>query len=87
MHSRQVLDLYLPDLGHATPLIVWIHGGAFRKGSKIEDCATQASRIKYHIRSTVLQTELDGEFQGNERAIAGLDECLRQLGLDYVDCS
>jgi 2,5-diketo-D-gluconate reductase A len=30
-------------------------------------------------------TKLDGEFQGNERAIAGLDECLRQLGMDYVD--
>jgi 2,5-diketo-D-gluconate reductase A len=30
-------------------------------------------------------TKLDGEFQGNERAIAGLDECLRQLGLEYVD--
>lgn len=30
-------------------------------------------------------TKLDGEFQGNERAIAGLDECLRQLGTDYVD--
>ena len=24
-HPRQVLDLYLPDLGPATPLIVWIH--------------------------------------------------------------
>ncbi len=30
-------------------------------------------------------TKLDGEFQGNERATAGLDECLRQLGMDYVD--
>jgi 2,5-diketo-D-gluconate reductase A len=30
-------------------------------------------------------TKLDGEFQGNDRAIAGLDECLRQLGMDYVD--
>ena len=30
-------------------------------------------------------TKLDGEFQGNERAIAGLDECLRQLDMDYVD--
>ena len=30
-------------------------------------------------------TKLDGEFQGDDRAIAGLDECLRQLGLDYVD--
>jgi len=30
-------------------------------------------------------TKLDGDFQGSERAVAGLDECLRQLGLDYVD--
>ncbi len=30
-------------------------------------------------------TKLDGEFQGEDRAIAGLETCLRQLGLDYVD--
>ena len=30
-------------------------------------------------------TKLDGEFQGNERAVAGLDNCLQQLGLEYVD--
>lgn len=30
-------------------------------------------------------TKLDGEFQGTERAVVGLDECLRQLRLDYVD--
>lgn len=30
-------------------------------------------------------TKLDGEFQGDERALAGLDKCLLQLGLDYVD--
>jgi 2,5-diketo-D-gluconate reductase A len=30
-------------------------------------------------------TKLDGEFQGNDRAVAGLDECLRQLDLEYVD--
>src|ERR1044071_5138828 len=29
-------------------------------------------------------TKLDGEFQGDDRAIAGLDECLSQLGLEYV---
>jgi 2,5-diketo-D-gluconate reductase A len=30
-------------------------------------------------------TKLDGAFQGNDRAIAGLDECLQHLDLDYVD--
>ena len=30
-------------------------------------------------------TKADGAFQGEDRAIAGLDESLRRLGLDYVD--
>ncbi len=30
-------------------------------------------------------SKLDGEFQGHDRAIAGLDECLSQLQMDYVD--
>lgn len=33
-HPRQKLDLYLPADGENRPLIVWIHGGAFRMGSK-----------------------------------------------------
>ena len=30
-------------------------------------------------------TKLDGEFQGGDRAVDGLHESLRRLGLDYVD--
>jgi len=30
-------------------------------------------------------TKLDGPYQGDDRAVAGLDECLGRLGLDYVD--
>jgi acetyl esterase/lipase len=38
-HERQRLDLYLPSVPQAgrLPLIVWIHGGAFRMGSKEGD--------------------------------------------------
>ena|SRR5688572_1007208 len=32
-----------------------------------------------------ITTKLDGPFQGNDRAIGGLDESLRRLGLEYVD--
>ena len=32
-----------------------------------------------------ITTKLDGAFQGGDRAIAGLDESLQRLGLDYVD--
>jgi acetyl esterase/lipase len=37
-HARQTLDLYLPHAPGAgdalRPLIIWVHGGAFRMGSK-----------------------------------------------------
>lgn len=33
-HERQKLDLYLPEQGENRPLLIWIHGGAFRMGSK-----------------------------------------------------
>ena len=32
-----------------------------------------------------ITTKLDGEFQGQERALAGLEGSLKRLGLDYVD--
>lgn len=32
--SRQTLDLYLPKGDEVKPLVIWIHGGAFRFGSK-----------------------------------------------------
>jgi 2,5-diketo-D-gluconate reductase A len=35
--------------------------------------------------SLFVTTKLDGPFQGNDRAIGGLDESLRRLGMDYVD--
>ena len=33
-HDRQKLDLYIPGNGSAFPLVVWVHGGAWRAGSK-----------------------------------------------------
>ena len=33
-HHRQKLDLFIPDEGKNFPLIIWVHGGAFRMGCK-----------------------------------------------------
>ncbi len=33
-HERQKLDLYLPQGAGPFPLVIWIHGGAWRAGSK-----------------------------------------------------
>jgi poly(3-hydroxybutyrate) depolymerase len=31
---RLLLDLYLPERAEGAPLLVWVHGGAWRGGSK-----------------------------------------------------
>ena len=33
-HERQKLDLYIPNAGENLPLIIWVHGGAWRGGNK-----------------------------------------------------
>ena len=33
-HERQKLDLYVPAVGENLPLIIWVHGGAWRGGDK-----------------------------------------------------
>ena len=33
-HERQKLDLYIPDAAENLPLIIWVHGGAWKGGNK-----------------------------------------------------
>jgi acetyl esterase/lipase len=48
-HPRQTLDLYLPQAERPLPLIIWIHGGAFRMGSKEDDVPVEQLGRGYAI--------------------------------------
>ncbi|MEW6159139.1 MAG: alpha/beta hydrolase [Verrucomicrobiota bacterium] len=50
-HPRQKLDLFLPPQGAHWPLIVWIHGGAWRGGSKENSPALPFLRQGYAVAS------------------------------------
>ena len=50
-HPRQVLDLYLPPGAGSVPLIVWIHGGAFRMGDKADRIPLEMLEQGYAIAS------------------------------------
>jgi acetyl esterase/lipase len=50
-HARQKLDLYLPGKSTNTPLVVWVHGGAWREGSKDNTRATWLLSEGYAVAS------------------------------------
>lgn len=51
-HERQMLDLYLPQNGGDNlPLIIWIHGGAWRAGSKDKCPAARFASRGYAVAS------------------------------------
>jgi acetyl esterase/lipase len=50
-HERQKLDLYLPTGGTNLPLIIHIHGGAFRAGSKEQGAPVGYLRLGYAVAS------------------------------------
>ena len=50
-HLRQMLDLYLPHAARPLPLIIWIHGGAFRVGDKQDRIPVEKLEQGYAIAS------------------------------------
>ena len=50
-HPRQKLDLYLPQDEKNAPLIVWVHGGAWRAGSKENDVPLAYVATGYAVAS------------------------------------
>jgi acetyl esterase/lipase len=50
-HERQKLDIFLPEKGEKLPLIVWIHGGGWRQGSKESNPALVFTQKGYAVAS------------------------------------
>ena len=50
-HPRQKLDLFLPSASAKLPLIFWVHGGAFRLGSKEDGVPLDFLNAGYAVAS------------------------------------
>ncbi len=50
-HERQKLDLFIPVSASPIPLIIWVHGGAFRMGSKADKVPLEYLTRGYAVAS------------------------------------
>jgi len=62
-HDRQTLDIYVPTEGRGPfPLIVWIHGGAWKQGSKDGCIPLPWSQKGYVVASINYRLSQDAKF-------------------------
>jgi acetyl esterase/lipase len=68
-HVRQTLDLYMPVADHPVPLVVWIHGGAWKLGSK------DWINIGYLTQQGYAIASVDYRFSGDAKFPAQIQDC------------
>src|SRR5512137_1648771 len=83
-HERQKLDLYVPVDGEGPfPLIVWIHGGAWKSGSK-ERCIPTPWALKgYVVASINYRLSQDARFPAQIEDCKAAVRWLRAHAKDY----
>jgi acetyl esterase/lipase len=83
-HERQKLDLYVPVEGEGPfPLIVWIHGGAWKYGSK-EGCIPSPWALKgYVVASINYRLSQDAKFPAQIEDCKAAVRWLRAHAKDY----
>jgi len=85
-HERQKLDLYLPKGGRDLPLLIWIHGGAFRMGSKNDGVKTAYIAEGYAVASLDYRLSQDALFPAQiedcKAAVRWLRANAKSYGLD-----
>src|SRR4051812_37505860 len=77
---RLNLDLYLPPGKARTPLIVWVHGGAWRSGSKTSMPLGKLVEAGHPIASVDYRLSTQGKFPAQVHDIKAAIRFLRSHG-------
>ncbi len=77
------LDLYLPDDEAGAPLLVWIHGGAWQRGSKETINTTDLVGEGFAIASVDFRNSVDAPFPAQIHDIKAAIRFLRAKAGDY----
>jgi len=86
---NQVVDLYVPDGSGPWPLVIGIHGGAFRAGTRNWELSNVPALLEQGYAVAAVEYRLSGEalfpaaVQDVKQATAYLRAHAGELGLDY----
>ena len=82
-HERQKLDLYLPKGDGVRPLIINIHGGAFRMGSKEQGVPLECVRQGYAVASINYRLSQHAKFPAQIQDCKAAVRWLRAHATEY----
>jgi acetyl esterase/lipase len=82
-HERQKLDLYLPKEGARLPLIINIHGGAFKMGSKEQGVPTEYLAQGYAVASINYRLSQHAKFPAQIQDCKAAVRWLRAHAYEY----
>ena len=82
-HARQKLDLFLPNEGTNLPLIINIHGGAFKMGSKEQDMPLEYLTQGYAVASINYRLSQHAQFPAQIEDCKAAVRWLRAHAAEY----
>jgi acetyl esterase/lipase len=78
--DKHLLDLYLPPHGtNATPLLVWVHGGAWREQDKYGDMNYMKNLLRTIIEKGYALASIDYRNSTTAKFPAQIQDCNRAL--------
>jgi acetyl esterase/lipase len=78
-----LLDLYLPDGGIVAPLAVWVHGGAWRGGTKDQNFPRALREEGYAVASLDFRLSGESPFPAQVHDIKAALRFLRAMASDF----
>lgn len=82
-HERQTLDLFLPAADGPLPLLIWVHGGAFRMGSKADKVPLAYLEDGFAVASLNYRLSQHALFPAQIQDIKAAVRWLRAHAADY----
>lgn len=77
-HERNVFDFYKAESEAPTPVVIYIHGGGFRKGDKAEGISSSAS-LRYLLAAGISVASFNYRFVEHAPLPAAHHDCRRAL--------